>query len=160
MWFWLPFLRQWNYIIQLLHYEHRKPSTVLASPAVIRTASKHLHNDLARAIEALEQKKKSQFNQRKNNPVLRPGESHEGVGRKKNGFSLVGFNRWIQDCDFVFPLTLIGYIFIYFFMILSNIFLLRFVNGVDNEFCVQGSSSPSCGVNMNFQPVVETFVTV
>ena len=28
-----------------------------ASVAVIKTASKHLHNDLARAIEALEQKK-------------------------------------------------------------------------------------------------------
>ena len=39
-----------------IHYEHRKPSTVSASPAVIRIASKHLHNDLARAIEALEQK--------------------------------------------------------------------------------------------------------
>ena len=30
----------------------------LASPAVISTASKHLHNDLAKAIKALEQKKK------------------------------------------------------------------------------------------------------
>ena len=54
-----PFLRQWNCIIQLWHYEHRKPSTVSASLAVIRTASKHLHNDLAKAIEALEQKKKA-----------------------------------------------------------------------------------------------------
>ena len=43
--------------MQLLHYEHRKTSAVSASPAAIRTASKHLHNDLARAIEALEQKK-------------------------------------------------------------------------------------------------------
>ena len=56
-WFCLPSLLQWNCIILLLHYEHRKPSTVSASPAVIRIASKHLHNDLARAIEALEQKK-------------------------------------------------------------------------------------------------------
>ena len=32
-------------------------ATVSASLAVINTASKHLHNDLARAIEALEQKK-------------------------------------------------------------------------------------------------------
>ena len=31
--------------------------TASASLAVINTASKHLHNDLARAIEALEQKK-------------------------------------------------------------------------------------------------------
>ena len=31
--------------------------TALASLAVISTASKHLHNDLARAIMALEQKK-------------------------------------------------------------------------------------------------------
>ena len=34
-----------------------KPATVSASLAVISTASKYLHNDLARAIEALEQKK-------------------------------------------------------------------------------------------------------
>ena len=34
-----------------------KPVTVSASLAVISTASKYLHNDLARAIEALEQKK-------------------------------------------------------------------------------------------------------
>ena len=27
----------------------------------------------------------SQFNHSKDKPVLRPGESHEGVGRKKNG---------------------------------------------------------------------------
>ena len=33
--------------------------TASASLAVINTASKHLHNDLARAIEALEQKKKA-----------------------------------------------------------------------------------------------------
>ena len=33
--------------------------TASASLAVIKTASKHLHNDLARAIEALEQKKNS-----------------------------------------------------------------------------------------------------
>ena len=39
------------------HYEYRKLTTVSASPAVISTASKHLHNDLAKAIEALEQKK-------------------------------------------------------------------------------------------------------
>ena len=36
----------------------RKPVTALASLAVINTASKHLHNDLARAIKALEQKKR------------------------------------------------------------------------------------------------------
>ena len=35
-----------------------KPATVSASLAVISTASKYLHNDLARAIKALEQKKK------------------------------------------------------------------------------------------------------
>ena len=35
----------------------RKPSTASASLAVINTASKHLHNDLARAIKALAQKK-------------------------------------------------------------------------------------------------------
>ena len=35
----------------------RKPVTASASLAVINTASKHLHNDLARAIKALEQKK-------------------------------------------------------------------------------------------------------
>ena len=34
-----------------------KPATVSASLAVISTASKYLHNDLARAIKALEQKK-------------------------------------------------------------------------------------------------------
>ena len=33
-----------------------KPATVSASLAVISTASKYLHNDLARAIKALEQK--------------------------------------------------------------------------------------------------------
>ena len=43
----------------LVAFESGKPATALASPAVIRTASKHLHNDLARAIEALEQKKTS-----------------------------------------------------------------------------------------------------
>ena len=48
---------QWNVIIRLRHYEHRKLTTVLASLAVISIASKHLHNDLAKAIEALEQKK-------------------------------------------------------------------------------------------------------
>ena len=39
------------------HHESMKPATVSASLAVISTASKYLHNDLARAIEALEQKK-------------------------------------------------------------------------------------------------------
>ena len=34
-----------------------KPATVSASLAVISTASKYLHNDLARAIEALAPKK-------------------------------------------------------------------------------------------------------
>ena len=38
------------------HHED-EAATVPASLAVISTASKHLHNDLARAIEALEQKK-------------------------------------------------------------------------------------------------------
>ena len=38
-----------------------KPATVSASLAVISTASKYLHNDLARAIKALEQKKHSRF---------------------------------------------------------------------------------------------------
>ena len=41
------------------HYNHMKPATVSASFAVISTASKYLHNDLARAIKALEQKKLS-----------------------------------------------------------------------------------------------------
>ena len=79
------FLRQWNCIIRLWHYEHRKPSTVSASLAVIRTASKHLHNDLAKAIEALEQKKTrfSQLISCKNKLVERLGKSYEGVGRKK-----------------------------------------------------------------------------
>ena len=36
----------------------QEASAVSASPAVIRIASEHLHNDLARAIEALEHKKK------------------------------------------------------------------------------------------------------
>ena len=45
----------WNEII--LHHESRELATVSASLAVISTASKHLHNDLARAVEALEQKK-------------------------------------------------------------------------------------------------------
>ena len=40
-----------------LALQYRKLTTVSASLAVIRTASKHLHNDLAEAIEALEQKK-------------------------------------------------------------------------------------------------------
>ena len=35
----------------------RQPFTVSAPLAIINTASKHLHNDLARAIKALEQKK-------------------------------------------------------------------------------------------------------
>ena len=37
-------------------YEHTKLTTVLASLAVISTASKHLHNDLAKAIKALDKK--------------------------------------------------------------------------------------------------------
>ena len=49
------FLVEWNHIA--LHHESRELATVSASLAVISTASKHLHNDLARAIEALEQKK-------------------------------------------------------------------------------------------------------
>ena len=40
-----------------LHHEYRKLATVSASLAVISTVSKHLHNDLARAIETLEQKR-------------------------------------------------------------------------------------------------------
>ena len=54
---WSSSVHQWNDIIRLWHYEHRKLTTVSASLAVISTASKHLHNDLAKAIEALEQKK-------------------------------------------------------------------------------------------------------
>ena len=54
---WSSSVYQWNDIIRLWHYEQRKLTTVLASLAVISTASKHLHNDLAKAIEALEQKK-------------------------------------------------------------------------------------------------------
>ena len=53
------FLHQWYDIIRLWHYEHTKLATVLAFLAVISTASKHLHNDLARDIKALEQKKRS-----------------------------------------------------------------------------------------------------
>ena len=41
------------------HYDYRKLATVSASFAVINTASKHLHNDLAKATEALEQKNRS-----------------------------------------------------------------------------------------------------
>ena len=48
---WSPSVHQWNDIIRLWHYEHR------TSLAVISTASKHLHNDLAKAVGALEQKK-------------------------------------------------------------------------------------------------------
>ena len=46
-----------SFISGTWHCDHRKLTTVLASLAVISTASKHLHNDLAKAIEALEQKK-------------------------------------------------------------------------------------------------------
>ena len=53
----VSFFYQGNDIIRLWHQDHRKLTTVLASLAVISTASKHLHNDLAKAIEALEQKK-------------------------------------------------------------------------------------------------------
>ena len=49
------FLVEWNYTA--LHHESRELATVSASLAEISKASKHLHNDLARAIEALEQKK-------------------------------------------------------------------------------------------------------
>ena len=38
------------------HHDYRKLATVAASLALISTASKHLHDDLAKAIEALEQK--------------------------------------------------------------------------------------------------------
>ena len=54
---WSVSFHQWNNIIRLWHYEYRKLDTLSASLAVINTASKHLHNDLAKAIEALEQKK-------------------------------------------------------------------------------------------------------
>ena len=55
-------------------------SLVLAT--VIRIASKHLHNDLARAIEALEQKMFLHNSLCKENSVPRPGEG-QGDGRKK-----------------------------------------------------------------------------
>ena len=45
-------------IISLVCTTNQKPVTASASIAVIHTASKYLHNDLARAIKALEQKKK------------------------------------------------------------------------------------------------------
>ena len=54
---WSVSFHQWNNIIRLWHYEYRKLDTLSASLAVINTASKHLHNDLAKAIEALEEKK-------------------------------------------------------------------------------------------------------
>ena len=50
-----PFL-PWNGII-LTCTTNLEAFTASASLAVINTASKHLHNDLARAIKALEQKK-------------------------------------------------------------------------------------------------------
>ena len=56
--FFFPFLLRfflWNDII-LLGTTNHEAVTVSASLAVINTASKHLHNDLARAIEALEHK--------------------------------------------------------------------------------------------------------
>ena len=54
-------LRMLSFHCFLLHHtawhHEDEAATVPASLAVISTASKHLHNDLARAIEALEQKK-------------------------------------------------------------------------------------------------------
>ena len=49
-----PLFPMWNDILDTTSLE---AVTASASHAVIKTASKHLHNDLARAIEALEQKK-------------------------------------------------------------------------------------------------------
>ena len=46
----------WNGIINTCT-TNQEPFTVSAPLAIINTASKHLHNDLARAIKALEQKK-------------------------------------------------------------------------------------------------------
>ena len=58
------------------HYEHRKLTTVLASLAVISTASKHLHNDLAKAIEALEQKKATAVTSPATTPSSRWSAAH------------------------------------------------------------------------------------
>ena len=50
-------------MVSSIHAQRTKlPFTALAPLAVINTASKHLHNDLARAIKALEQKKKKLIN--------------------------------------------------------------------------------------------------
>ena len=51
----LVFAVEWHYTAW--HHEYMKSATESASLAVISTASKYLHNELARAIEALEQKK-------------------------------------------------------------------------------------------------------
>ena len=58
MWFLLFVCFVWFFFFSMeWHYTARKLTTVSASLAVISTASKHLHNDLAKAIEALEEKK-------------------------------------------------------------------------------------------------------
>ena len=53
--FFLVFSVEWHHTAW--HHESRKLATVSASLAVISTASKYLHNDLAKAIKALEHKK-------------------------------------------------------------------------------------------------------
>ena len=52
--FWLSSV-EWHHTAS--HHDYRKLATVSASLALISTASKHLHDDLAKAIDALERKK-------------------------------------------------------------------------------------------------------
>ena len=84
---WSPSVHQWNDIIRLWHYEHRKLTTVSASIAVISTASKHLHNDLAKAIEALEQKKRPAISEvsiclRTTSPMTRSAAGQKSISSK------------------------------------------------------------------------------
>ena len=73
---------QWNDITWPLgHYAHMKLTTVLASLAWISTASKHLHNDLAKAIEALEQKRIQCNSSNLNMRSLIESNSGHGSGR-------------------------------------------------------------------------------
>ena len=62
------------------HHEYMKPATISASLAVISTANKYLHNNLARAIKALEQKKMCA-------PSLRTGEARIYISSFSGGWS-------------------------------------------------------------------------
>ena len=77
---WLPFFlfSPWNGSI-ITCTTNQEAFLTLASPTVINSARKHLHNDLARAIKALEQKK---------------SESYRGVGAKKRDGK--GRKKWVS----------------------------------------------------------------